>query len=126
MQQPPRKGPVQRAQFVPDPLADVEITDEQFKGFELNTTIAKIPADLWQRWVQLAFTLTERNRNNLEVSCRLLRHEDDRSQWRILIPKQEVSGASVRVESFDHAVDIVSGEMQAYNDDRLAFEPLIA
>lgn len=94
-----------------DPDANVEITDEQLKGFELRDDIARIPADLWQRWVQLAFTMTERDRRNLEVSCRLLRHEDDRSKWRILVPKQEVSGASVRVESFDHAVDITTGEI---------------
>lgn len=96
---------------VPDPDANVEVTDEQFKGFELREGITKLPADLWQRWVQLAFALAERDRRNLEVSCRLLRHEDDRSRWRILVPKQAVSSASVRVDSFDQAVDIETGEI---------------
>lgn len=96
---------------VPDPDANVEVTDEQFQGFELREGITKLPADLWQRWVQLAFALAERDRRNLEVSCRLLRHEDDRSRWRILVPKQAVSSASVRVDSFDQAVDIETGEI---------------
>lgn len=96
---------------IPDPDADTVITDEQLKGFELRDDITPIPADLWQRWVQLCFQMTERDKRNLEVSCRLLRHEDDRSQWRILVPQQEVSGASVRVSSFDKAIDIATGEV---------------
>lgn len=96
---------------IPDPDADTIITDEQLKGFELRGDITPIPADLWQRWVQLCFQMTEKDRRNLEVSCRLLRHEEDRSRWRILVPQQEVSGASVRVASFDKAIDIESGEL---------------
>lgn len=96
---------------IPDPDADTIITDEQLKGFELRDDITPIPASLWQRWVQLCFQMTEKDRRNLEVSCRLLRHEDDRSRWRILVPQQEVSGASVRVSSFDQAIDIETGEV---------------
>ena len=96
---------------VPDPDADTIITDEQLKGFELREDITPIPAPLWQRWIQLCFQMTEKDRRNLEVSCRLLRHEDDRSHWRILVPQQEVSGASVRVKSFDQAIDIETGEV---------------
>ena len=96
---------------IDDPDANVEITDEQLKGFELRDDIQPMPAELWQRWVQLCFHMTEQDRRNLEVSCRLLRHEDDKSRWRILVPKQEVSGASVRVESFDQAIDIATGEI---------------
>jgi hypothetical protein len=96
---------------VADPDANVTITDEQLKGFELRTDISKIPADLWQRWIQLCFAMTEASSANLEVSCRLLRHEDDRSRWRILVPRQEVSAASVRVKSFDRSVDIATGEV---------------
>lgn len=96
---------------IDDPDANVEITDEQLKGFELRDDIQPMPAELWQRWVQLCFHMTEKDRRNLEVSCRLLRHEDDKSRWRILVPKQEVSGASVRVKSFDQAIDIATGEI---------------
>ena len=94
-----------------DPLADTVITKEQLEGFELNEGITPIPADLWSAWINLCFALNEEDKRNLEVSCRLLRKEDDKSQWRIVVPKQVVTGASVRVDSFDECVDILSGEL---------------
>ena len=94
----------------PDPDANVQVTKEQLDGFELHDNIQRLPAPLWQAWVQLCLHLTERDRRNLEVSCRLLRREDDPSQWRIAIPIQEVCTASVRVETFDSAVDLITGE----------------
>ena len=94
-----------------DPLADTVITEEQLQGFELNEGITPIPAELWSAWIDLCFALNEVDKRNLEVSCRLLRKEDDKSQWRIVIPRQVVSAASVRVDSFDECVDLVSGEL---------------
>lgn len=94
-----------------DPLADTVITREQLQGFELNEGITPIPAELWSAWIDLCFALNAEDNRNLEVSCRLLRKEDDKSQWRIVVPRQVVTGASVRVNSFDDCVDIVSGEL---------------
>lgn len=96
---------------VPDPDAHAELEDGALERFELNPDISKIPADLWSRWVQLCFHFAHLKQGDLEVSCRLLRHEDDRSQWRILVPQQEVSGASVRIDTFDSSVDIETGEL---------------
>lgn len=96
---------------VDDPTANAVLEDDALKSFELKPDIARIPAELWSRWVQLCFHFAQHNCGNTEVSCRLLRHEDDKSQWRILIPVQAVDGASVRVESFDEAIDIASGEV---------------
>jgi hypothetical protein len=100
-------------QPVDDPLAEATLEKGALDRFELNEDIARIPADLWSRWVQLCFHFTGKVRNEVEVSCRLLRHEDDKSQWRILVPEQAVDGASVRVESFDQAIDITTGEVIA-------------
>lgn len=98
-----------------DPDANVEITEDNLKQFELKTDINKIPAELWQAWVQLCFHYVEKVPANLEVSVRILRNDDDHSQYRIIVPKQKVSGAAVRVDSFDLAVDIVTGEeIQSY------------
>ena len=94
-----------------DPLANVVINDDQLKGFELQAGIAPIPADLWSRWIKLCFHFASQRRGNLEVSCRLLRHQDDKSHWRIAVPPQAVGGASVRADSFDGAIDIVTGEV---------------
>jgi hypothetical protein len=96
-----------------DPLAEATLDKGAMDRFELNDGIAVIPADLWSRWVKLCFHFTGKVRNEVEVSCRLLRHEDDKSQWRILVPAQRVDGASVRVESFDEAIDIATGEVIA-------------
>ena len=94
-----------------DPLADTVITKEQLTGFELADDISKIPADLWERWMNLCFEMTRRNSANLEVSCRFLRKVDDPSQYRIVVPEQRVTGVSVRVDSFDKAIDIATGEV---------------
>lgn len=98
---------------VNDPLSNAELEADALKSFELNDGIAPIPAELWSRWVQLCFYYAKQRRGNAEVSCRLLRREDDKSQWRILIPVQAVDSASVRVNSFDQAIDIASGEVIA-------------
>lgn len=98
---------------VDDPQANGELEEGALKRFELHDGITPIPADLWSRWVALCFHFAHLKQGDLEVSCRLLRKEDDRNQWRILIPRQEVSGASVRIDSFDEAIDIATGELVA-------------
>lgn len=95
----------------PDPQATAVLEPGALDSFQLHDSIHRIPADLWSRWVQLCFHFAHLRQGDLEVSCRLLRHEEDRSQWRLLIPHQEVSGASVRIDSFDAAIDIATGEL---------------
>lgn len=94
-----------------DPEANVIISKEDLESFTLKEDIHKIPADLWQRWVQLCFHFVEKVPSNVEVSVRILRSEEDPSLYRILVPKQKVSAASVRVNSFDDAIDIETGEV---------------
>jgi hypothetical protein len=93
-----------------DPEANATLEEDALNSFELHEGIAPIPAELWSRWVQLCFHFVDKVRSTTEVSCRLLRHEDDRSQWRILVPVQAVDAASVRIDSFDMAIDIATGE----------------
>ena len=94
-----------------DPDADTVITQEQLEGFELQPDTPRIPAPLWKRWVDLCIELCRRGTGDLEVSCRLVRNIEDPTQYRIYIPVQKVTGISVRVESFDKAVDIETGEL---------------
>ena len=96
---------------VPDPDADTVITQEQLTGFEVHEDVPKIPSDLWQRWIELCVEMTRLDSRNLEVSCRLLRNEADPTLYRIAVPEQSVTVASVRVDSFDKAIDIVNGEV---------------
>jgi len=93
-----------------DPEANVEITEEHFKYFELNPDIHKIPAELWTRWVKLCFHFVNKVANSVEVSVRILRSQEDPSKYRILVPRQKVSGATVRIDSFTESIDIETGE----------------
>lgn len=93
-----------------DPTANATLEDKALESFELRDDIIPIPSDIWARWVKLCFHFVNKVKSTTEVSCRLLRHEDDKSQWRLLVPVQDVDMASVRIDSFDSAIDIVTGE----------------
>jgi hypothetical protein len=93
-----------------DPDANVVIDDENLKTFNLNPDIHKLPAELWTRWVKLCFYYVDKVTSSVEVSVRILRSAEDASKYRMLIPRQKVSGASVRVDKFDDAIDIETGE----------------
>ena len=93
-----------------DPDANVVIDEDNLNQFELKEDIYRIPADLWSKWVKLCFHFVDKVSSSVEVSIRILRNQDDPSQYRFLVPMQKVSGASVRVENFDTAVDIATGE----------------
>jgi hypothetical protein len=93
-----------------DPDANAVITDEHLKHFELKEGIHKIPAELWAKWIRLCFHFVNKVSSSVEVSVRILRSSEDPSVYRILVPKQKVSGASVRVDNFDEAIDIETGE----------------
>lgn len=95
---------------VDDPDANVIISKDDLESFTLNEDIHKIPAELWQRWVQLCFHFVEKVPSNVEVSVRILRSEEDPSVYRIIVPKQKVSAATVRVDSFNDSIDIETGE----------------
>lgn len=93
-----------------DPIANVEITQEHLEHFEIDPNVHKIPAELWTRWVKLCFHFVNKVKNSVEVSVRILRSVEDPSIYRIIVPKQVVSGSAVRVDSFDIAIDIETGE----------------
>lgn len=93
-----------------DPEANVEISKEHLEHFEVNPNIHKLPADLWSRWVNLCFHFVDKVSSSVEVSVRFLRSAEDPSKYRCIVPKQVVSGAAVRVDSFDECIDIESGE----------------
>ncbi len=92
-----------------DPLCDGELPAGALKTFELHADPPRIPELLWNAWVKLCFHLVEKD-NGVEVGCRILRCISKPSEWRILIPDQSVTGASVHSEGFDHSIDLITGE----------------
>jgi hypothetical protein len=95
-----------------DPLADGEIPEEALTSFQLHDDPPVIPAELWSAWIKLAFHFVK-GENGVEVGARIMRHAEHHDQWRFLIPRQLVDGASVEVASTDNAIDLLSGEVVA-------------
>lgn len=93
-----------------DPLANAEVTPEHLKQFNIKKDFNKIPADLWQRWVQLCFHCCDKVNSTTEVTCRFLVSETDPSKWRICIPPQKVNGGLAKADVFDDSIDIETGE----------------
>jgi hypothetical protein len=96
------------------------VTSEDVKGIKLIDDFPRIPPELWTRWIDLCFHLSiegapSRYSSNreLEVQVLLCRKREDLTQWRILVPMQEVSGASVSAEVKD-CIDIATGEKFDY------------
>jgi hypothetical protein len=92
-----------------DPLSDGDLPKEVRLSFELHENPPQIPAALWNAWVLLCFELVH-NSNGVEVGCRILRCISKPDEWRILIPDQSVTGASVHSEGFDNSIDLITGE----------------
>jgi hypothetical protein len=93
-----------------DPDANAVVTEDHLKHFELNPNIHRIPAELWAKWIRVCFHYVDKVAASLEVSMRILRNEQDPTQYRFVIPRQKVSGAAVRVDSFDECIDLDTGE----------------
>jgi hypothetical protein len=95
----------------PDGIEDFK-PEEVIKEFHIPETLHRIPADLWQRWIQLCFHFAPKTvGSSLEVGVRLLVSATDPSKYKILVPRQSVSGGSVHATNFDDSCDIVTGEV---------------
>ena len=95
-----------------DPDGDKDFKPEEaIKEFFVPDSLHRIPGDLWQRWIQLCFYYAPKTKGtSLEVGVRLLVSATDPSKYRILVPRQSVSGGSVHATNFDDSVDIETGE----------------
>lgn len=95
-----------------------ELDDFDLNGIKLNQDFPKMPGDLWSRYIKLCFELCPNtggksinssfHNSQLEVAVALLR-STDLKEWKIVVPRQVVSGASV-VADMNENIDIVTGE----------------
>lgn len=83
----------------------------EVRGFELVPDFPKLPAELWTAIIKLyrATCNGVDGQTQLETSVRLLRSQDG-SEWKVVVPRQTVTGASVRAENFNDCIDLISGE----------------
>jgi len=85
--------------------------DDLVGRIQLAPDFPRIPPDLWGRVIDLYFA-AEKGLfgGQTEVAVCLFRHREDLTKWRIVVPTQEVSGASCEVDYTKPCVDIVTGE----------------
>lgn len=94
-----------------------DLSDFELNGIQINPDFPKIPVDLWAPYIELCFFMCPEGKklNNkfhdsqLEVQVCLLRDVATKTKWKIVVPKQEVSGVSVKAELAEN-IDIATGE----------------
>lgn len=89
---------------IPDP-AGVPVP-EQVNNFALDSNFAKLPSTLLFSIVSFFRYYDKRN---IEAQVILLRGEDDVTLWRVVVPAQVVSGASVNSNA-KSLCDLITGE----------------
>jgi len=102
---------------VPDPEG-TSISKKIISNFSLNSNFPKIPAELWSRYTSLCFYMCPPNGrklsrsdhdSQLEVQVCLLRDQETLTKWKMVVPKQVVTGAHVEAD-LRKSVDIETGE----------------
>lgn len=92
---------------VEDPLADGEVDNE---SFTIQSNFPKLPAELWTAIVGLYFYFAKGSVGNLEAQVLLLRDEATLRKWKVIVPRQRVTGAHVDSPDFNQSIDILTGE----------------
>lgn len=95
----------------------VKLSKFERTGIQLKKSFPKIPVELWSRYISLCFYMCPEGKqlsssfhdSQLEVQVCLLRDTDTLSKWKIVVPKQIVSGVSVKAE-LAKCIDIETGE----------------
>ena len=93
------------------------LSEFELEGIQLNPGFSKIPPHLWAPYVELCFYMCPNAKkvsskfhdSQLEVQACLLRDLKTMTKWKIVVPKQVVSGVSVKAELAEN-IDIATGE----------------
>lgn len=96
----------------------VKLSKFEREGIQLNKDFPKIPSDVWSRYISLCFYMCPPDSkkvsmamhdSQLEVQVCLLRDEATLTKWKIVVPKQVVSGVRVKAD-LTKCIDIETGE----------------
>jgi len=102
---------------VPDPEG-TSIPKKTISNFVLNPDFPKIPTELWSRYVSLCFYMCPASAkrlsktdhdSQLEVQVCLLRDQATLTKWKMVVPKQVVTGTHVEAD-LRQSVDLETGE----------------
>lgn len=87
---------------------------EVLDALRLRENFPKVPAELWSTIIDFYRFMMNPKRNPLqsctEVAVVFLRGQEDDTKWRVVVPTQEVSGASCRIDYGKAATDLLTGE----------------
>lgn len=95
-----------------------DVSKKTVSNFSLNKNFSKIPADQWSRYISLCFYMCPANAkklarfehdSQLEVQVCLLRDRATLTKWKIVVPKQVVTGTHVDAD-LQKSVDLETGE----------------
>lgn len=120
-----RVNPLLGVSFVHVPDIEAKNADNYLNHnearFTLSPNLAPLPYKLWSAFVKLAFDFTKKQWP-LEVAVMLLRDFKDGKEWKMLVPRQAVSGGSVERIKVDagsavECIDILTGEQYVYPTD---------
>jgi len=102
---------------VPDPEG-TDVPKKLVSSFSLNENFPKIPAESWTRYISLCFYMCPANArkltrfdhdDQLEVQVCFLRDRETLTKWKIVVPKQVVTGTHVEA-NLQKSVDLETGE----------------
>ena len=86
---------------------NTDIKEEDTREVSFNENRKKLPADLWSAIIHLYIDICKKF--NGEVRVELCKHRIT-NEWKVLVPKQQISGASVTKQDLRNTVDILTGE----------------
>lgn len=103
-------------QPVDDPQGK-RLTNFERESLQLIKDFPKVPPELWSRIIGLYFYMcppaeklsANYHDNQLEVQVCFLRDAETKNEWKVVVPKQIVSGISVKSE-LNQCIDIATGE----------------
>lgn len=95
----------------------VALTKFERTGIQLIKDFPKVPPELWSRIIGLYFYMcppaetlsASYHDSQLEVQVCFLRDVETKQKWKVVVPKQTVSGISVKSE-LNQCIDIATGE----------------
>lgn len=96
----------------------IELSKFEREGIQLKKDFPKIPSDVWSRYISLCFYMCPPDSkkvsmamhdSQLEVQVCLLRDAETLTKWKIVVPKQVVSGVRVKAD-LTKCIDIETGE----------------
>ena len=86
----------------------LDVVPEEY--FQLNSNFGKIPIHIWERVISLYRKYVKITKHGgTEVQVIFLNAENNFNEWKVIVPQQKVTAASVRSQ-LTNSIDLLTGE----------------